>query len=427
MLYYLIRPIARIAFRAYFRKIYISHIGRIPKNKPVVLAVNHPTAFIEPCILACFLPYKLHFLVRGDVFSSPLIKKILAGFYLIPIYRSTDGIGKMRGNTKTFEECNRILSEQKILMILPEGKTIMEKRLRPIQKGTARLIFGALEEYADLDIHLIPVGANFTDPRIFRSDVMFQIGEPIRIQEYMSVYAENKNKAVKQVTDRLKVEMEKNIIIIDKPEDEALTENLFILKRSELADPIVPNFATSNDQLLEELKMATMVNGMDEAGKSNLKKKVEAYFAKLKNANIEDTALVRSSSYNLGNTLVLLLGFIPFVLGYVTNYLPLRFGQYYGQTNIKQLEFKAPTSIAVSIFSYLPYILILAIIGSLWKGWLGLLFVVMIPVWGYFALLYMDLYKKWKASKKLRKVSVAEIDSLRKERHLVRQAIDQIA
>ncbi len=397
---------------------------RIPKDKPVVLAVNHPTAFIEPCILACFLPQHFHFLVRGDVFSSPLIKKILASFYLIPIYRSTDGIGKMRGNAQTFAECYKILSEHKILMILPEGKTIMEKRLRPIQKGTARLVFGAIEEYGDLDIHLIPVGANFTDPRIFRSDVMFQVGEPIRIKEYMSVYAENKNRAVKQVTDRLKVEMEKTIIIIDKVEDEALTEHLFTLKRSELEDTIVPNFAKSNTQLVEEMKMANLVNGIEEEEKNALKKKVDHYFAQLKLNNIDDAALVRSSSYTFGNTLVLLLGFIPFLLGYITNYLPLRFGHYYGQNNIKQLEFKAPTSIAVSIFSYIPYILLLAIVGSFWKGWLGLLFVMMIPVWGYFALLYMDLYKKWKKSRVVHQRSTSELDSLRKERHLVRQAID---
>lgn len=25
-------------------------------EKPLILAANHPTAFIEPCILACWLP-----------------------------------------------------------------------------------------------------------------------------------------------------------------------------------------------------------------------------------------------------------------------------------------------------------------------------------------------------------------------------------
>ena len=72
MIYSFVRPIAAYALKIFFRKIYFTNRDRIPKGKPLILAINHPTAFIEPCILACFLPIKLHFLVRGDLFKKPL-------------------------------------------------------------------------------------------------------------------------------------------------------------------------------------------------------------------------------------------------------------------------------------------------------------------------------------------------------------------
>ncbi|MBK6903255.1 MAG: hypothetical protein IPH04_10715 [Saprospirales bacterium] len=71
MLYPITRPLAKIALSVFFRKLYLSGLENIDWEKPVILAANHPTAFIEPCILACWLPKPLHFMVRGDFFSNP--------------------------------------------------------------------------------------------------------------------------------------------------------------------------------------------------------------------------------------------------------------------------------------------------------------------------------------------------------------------
>ncbi|MFK7806382.1 MAG: hypothetical protein AB8F74_01150, partial [Saprospiraceae bacterium] len=62
MLYRITRPFAQIAIRTTFRKIYFTNEERIPWDKPVILAINHPTIFIEPCLLATHLDEPLHFL-----------------------------------------------------------------------------------------------------------------------------------------------------------------------------------------------------------------------------------------------------------------------------------------------------------------------------------------------------------------------------
>ncbi|NJL77450.1 MAG: hypothetical protein HC892_22855 [Saprospiraceae bacterium] len=50
----MIRPFARFGLLAFCKKIYVSGAENIKTDRPVILASNHPTAFLEPCILACF-------------------------------------------------------------------------------------------------------------------------------------------------------------------------------------------------------------------------------------------------------------------------------------------------------------------------------------------------------------------------------------
>src|SRR5690606_6953418 len=102
MLYYLFRPLTRWAFLAFFRRIYLSGRQNIPTKGPLIFAVNHPTAFIEPCLLASFGPRVLSFMTRGDVFTTPWVQWLLQQVHLIPIYRFHDGFSALRQNEKSF-------------------------------------------------------------------------------------------------------------------------------------------------------------------------------------------------------------------------------------------------------------------------------------------------------------------------------------
>ena len=178
MLYPLVRPLATIAIWAFYRKIYLSNAHRIPKEGPVILAANHPTAFMEPCILACFQDRPLHFLVRGDLFKKNIFASLLRSLNMLPVYRIQDGgYSNLKNNFSTFEDCFRALKDGKAIMILAEGRTIHEKKLRPIRKGTARIAFGALDKYGEMDLPIIPVGVNYTYADQPRSEVMIDFGE----------------------------------------------------------------------------------------------------------------------------------------------------------------------------------------------------------------------------------------------------------
>jgi 1-acyl-sn-glycerol-3-phosphate acyltransferase len=140
MLYPLTRPLARITLSVFYRRIYWINANRLPRDRPVILASNHPTAFIEPCIFACWLDRPLHFIVRGNLFRKAWAARLLRDLHMIPVYRKKDGgMEEIKKNFSSLAEAEQVLLQNRTLHILAEGHTVHEKRLRPLRKGAARL------------------------------------------------------------------------------------------------------------------------------------------------------------------------------------------------------------------------------------------------------------------------------------------------
>ncbi|MCP9237548.1 1-acyl-sn-glycerol-3-phosphate acyltransferase [Lewinella sp. JB7] len=205
MLYYLVRPVARHVLAYYFREIDISGLDRIPAGAPVILAANHPTAFLEPSIMACFQSRSLHFLARGDLFANRFVTAVLRGLHMLPVYRIQDGgYGRLTENYATFRECYAALGQRKALMIMAEGRCIHEKRLRGLRKGTARIALGALDTDAAIpDVYIVPVGINFTAAARVRSSVYIRCGEPLLASRYLAEYRRNEANGIRALTEDL--------------------------------------------------------------------------------------------------------------------------------------------------------------------------------------------------------------------------------
>ncbi|MBK9017091.1 MAG: 1-acyl-sn-glycerol-3-phosphate acyltransferase [Saprospiraceae bacterium] len=398
MVYSIVKPCAKIALSVYFRKMNISHRERIPKGKPVVFAVNHPTAFIEPCILGCWSDEPMHFLARGDLYvNSPFVRKLYDWFHIVPVFRLDDlGYGGLKSNYKSFGKCFETLKENKQVTILAEGRTKHEKRLRPLMKGTARIVFGTLEKYPDLDIHVVPVGVNYTDSDKFRSDVRIDYGEPIRVQDYFPTYLENPAKAVAALTQEIKTRMSERVIHLDNPADDEWTEPLLAFHRNGPSARLFPALSDDPTPLFEEKKLADKLNELPENERQNLKGKVQNYLSLLHKSGTTDRGLMDHTSYSLGSALLLGLCWIPYMIGFALNCAPLYLGNFFAKKKTKTVEFRASVAIFVSMVLYLFYWLGW-LIASILVGKLWLIAVVLaMPFLGYFAVVYHDLDIRWK-------------------------------
>ncbi len=398
MIYSLVKPCAKIALSVYFRKMHISHRERIPKGKPVILALNHPTAFIEPCIVGCWLDEPLNFLARGDLYvNSPFIRKLYGWFHIVPVFRIDDtGYSGLKSNYDTFSKCYEALADNKIVMILAEGRTKHEKRLRPLMKGTARIVFGALEKYEGLDVHIVPVGVNYTNPDKFRSDVRIDFGEPIRVQDYAAIFEENQAKAVTALTSELRKRLSERVIHIADPADDEWVEPLLEIHRHGPSARVLPAFSTDPTPLFEEKRLADYLNHLPKGRKESLKTLVGKYLGQLKSAGTTDRGLMDHTSYSLGSATLLGLLWIPFIIGYGLNFLPIYLGGLFATKKTKSIEFRASVAIFVSMALYLLYWLISLAIALLMGKWWLIGLVVAMPFLGYFALFYRDLDVRWK-------------------------------
>ena len=254
MLYRLVRPVARYVLGYYFRNIDVSGLENIPRDAPVILAANHPTAFIEPCLLACFQTRSLHFLARGDLFKTKVATFLLRALNILPVFRIQDGgYGKLTENYTTFEECAGVLQRSGALMVLAEGRCIHEKRLRPLRKGTARIALSTLAgPSAPEEIYIVPVGVNFVAAERVRTTVMIRCGEPILTSDLLPIYRENEAKGITAFTAALADRLTELVIQLPDPATDANYEAALTVARTSL--PLRPTGIThTGTQLHTEL------------------------------------------------------------------------------------------------------------------------------------------------------------------------------
>ena len=91
MLYHVTKFLGWFGFRVFFRKIYYTGREKFPKGKPIIFAVNHPTAFIDPVVVGALMWPIVHFIVRGDIFVGNFALRVLASLKMYPIFRFRDG------------------------------------------------------------------------------------------------------------------------------------------------------------------------------------------------------------------------------------------------------------------------------------------------------------------------------------------------
>lgn len=404
-LYHVVRPIALLGFKFYFKKIYYSGAEKIPTGKPLIFSCNHPTGFFEPCLLACLTwQVEYHFITRGDMFAKSWVRRIFQSLNMIPIFRFKDGFSNLKNNASSMEYIYKALAEKKSILIFSEGGTLTVKRLRPLQKGMARMAFGNYDTFGDLDLHFVPVCLTYTDPHQYRSEVMVQFGDPIPLSIYYETYAQNNNKAINQLTADVQKAMRPLLVEIESPDDEALTEKFFTLYRNTYPESVFPIVNISKRRLMAHQEIADNISQMDAAQVEVLKTKTDTYFGQLSEKGIDDIAVAQPWHAQTKNLLVLVMGFIPYILGRLGHLIPIWYATKIRNERVRYLEFKGPVMGIVALGTSLIQYIILLIVAFIINQWAFYTFVLLLPFLGYYAIIYYDVWTKYKACSRLQKI-----------------------
>ncbi|MBK6903257.1 MAG: 1-acyl-sn-glycerol-3-phosphate acyltransferase [Saprospirales bacterium] len=385
MLFYLVKYPIFLALMVYFRRIHYSHRSRIPKGRRIIFAINHPSAFLDALISGAFLPFPLYFFIRGDAYINPLVRAILLSLHTLPIFRFRDGFNRLKGNQETFDRSYLILKKgTSPIMLAAEGGNSERQRLLSLQKGAAKLAFGAFTEQGLKDIVLVPIGVNYTDVQRFRSSAMVSVGEPLYLENYLDSYSNDPRLTVQQLTSDLERNMREVVVQIDRPEDEAWANPLLDIAR-EGEGPRWP-FSSQASPLEREFQRVGRINKMSREEKAACWKDLMSYRELLEKAGLRS---FHPSKIGIGNIAGYFLGIIPFSLAWLLNRPPLVLAHWIARSKVPSPVFFPSVRFVLGLFVYMGY-------GLLACWVIGFLGAIIIGLLGMLSLLFFDRFSGWR-------------------------------
>ena len=395
----------RIAVRIFYR-VQVSGAHNVPANRPVIVAPNHPNAFMDAIAVAVHSKRQLHFLVRSDVFNTPLKRWFLGELNQIPIYRIQEGADNLHKNEETFAMCNQILSEKKVVLIFPEGICIQERRLRKLKKGLARIVFGAeaSQDY-NLGLVVVPIGINYENPKKFRSRLLITYGEPIEVADYIKQYHKEPARTVNEFTRDVEDAMSRLLTIVPSKENDQLVEDIEEVYKKDL----IKEKGLDYENLEHDLKVSNEISqAVDYFHKEQperaqaFREKIRGYLGELKKKNLRDHLLkpenIMAMSY--GKSFVefmgVWLGLPMHVFGLISNYLPWKLAYNLANKTTRNVEFHSSVNVAAGTFMFLIWWSVLTLtVALVFRNWYLLgAYIISLPLGVWFNLMFWPFMKK---------------------------------
>ncbi len=320
VLYYFFKWLIQLATWVYYAKITVAGERHHRSRNPCILVSNHPSTMLDPLNVAIRVHAEIYFLANASLFRNPVAAWLLRKLYCIPIERYQDTGGKPLDNADSFEQATKFLSGGGCLYVAPEGSSFVERRLRKLKTGTARIAFSA-ESSNDfrLGLTILPVGLNYSDPTRFRSKLLVVFGEPIRVADFRKDWEPDPAEGVRSLTEEMGNQLSSLTIDCEDAAQDQLLHHLETILQHERPLPPLENGKRSQ-QVLARLRQW---KADDAAAYEAFSSLVLSYFEKIKSLKISDLTVKNGQ---------VAVGFIPlvassplFIFGYLTHLLPTFF------------------------------------------------------------------------------------------------------
>ncbi|MCT4581824.1 MAG: 1-acyl-sn-glycerol-3-phosphate acyltransferase [Flavobacteriales bacterium] len=393
----------KIGINTFYRKHEAHKIETVPYGeKPILFATNHQNAFLDPILTTVSGKHNTYYLTRADIFQKPFLNWLFRSIYMLPIYRQRDGGNTVERNQPTFNECYDLLKKNNIIIIYPEGNHNGQKSLRPLKKGLVRIGYGADDKYNnELDIHIIPVGLNYSVYDGFQSEFLINFGEPIRLNDYNDLRAENENKAIDTIMAEVRKGMSKEMLDVRKMDYyEAIHEMLFLFPEqinhaaNESGDTLYSKFKAQK-QFIAKIE-DTIEKDSSVAEQLNQKAKSVIDYTKEKGLKYW---LFNQEKYSFGGIFLAVLGLIiglPFhIYGMLNNYIPYKIPVWFVNSKIKDKTFHGSFKMAFGVlFFKLFWTFQTVIVAWLTDDYIWVLYLATLPISAIFSWNYWKIFLK---------------------------------
>lgn len=283
MIYALLRAVAGLALRWYYRSIDVSGMARVPRRGPVLLVVNHPNALVDALVVGWVLPRRILLTAKATLFTNPLAAWLLRAIGVVPLQRASDvqaGRGALdpSRNAESFRAVNDRLRAGGAVLIFPEGKSHDEPSLAEIRTGAARIALEASRQAGVRGLVVVPIGLHFERKERPSTRVLAEVGDPIAMDCWT---ASADRTAVGELTAEIERRMRAVTLNFDTHAEASATTSLAASLADLLADPEVPDLAAV-PPLEHEVALARyLADARRVIGEQPLRGRAEAFVARL--------------------------------------------------------------------------------------------------------------------------------------------------
>lgn len=398
----------RFSYRnIFYRRTEVRGLEKFKPDEPIIFAPNHQNALMDALVFVTTIKQQPVFLSRADLFKNKRIARILNFLKMMPVYRIRDGFDTLGKNQEVFDRCSEILRTGHALCLFPEGNHNSQRWFRPLKKGLARIAFEA-EDQSDFKLRLkiVPTGIDYSNYDNVRGRLTISYGEPITITDLKELYRSEPQKAMRELNNRIRKNIEPHMIEIPWLEVYDSIMALRLIYGPRYRQLLNLPSKTLFDKFEADKKMIRLLGEKREQDPDSmtcLNDQVNEYMGLLNKHNYRDHTVARAP-YNplkiLWNTLWLGLGFPLHLFALITNYHLFRIPLYISRNLFKDPQFRATAAYVISMLVLMPisYFLMTLIIGLIFKSfWVWFPFLLSLLPAGVYMLHYMFENRKWRS------------------------------
>ncbi|PWN32572.1 acyltransferase, partial [Meira miltonrushii] len=208
----------------FFRRILVVGGERVPKKGTYILCCTHFSTLMDVAIISAELDRPIHYWAKRGLYKRQPFRWILENSGNIQVNR------KEKSNEDLFAGTFQAMKAGEPIGLFPEGGSYTEHRLHSMKAGAAwaaleyakhLLLQGEIDDPTKSKVTIVPAAINYTDKSRFRSEAVFEFGQPFTVDEYMTEFMTPSNttsarNAVSKLTDRIGTEIYK--MTIDAPD-----------------------------------------------------------------------------------------------------------------------------------------------------------------------------------------------------------------
>ncbi len=162
----------------------------IEKDKPYILCPNHTSNWDPPVMVAALKRNDVYILAKEEMFINRFIKWLAVKVHALPVKRGKQDVALLKN-------CMKVLKENHIVLLFPEGTRNGIKKKGKIQNGAVLMSLMS-------GVPIIPIGIQAKYIPFF-SRVKINIGKPMDFSEYKD--KKNDKNTLDELSEKLMNEM----------------------------------------------------------------------------------------------------------------------------------------------------------------------------------------------------------------------------